>query len=78
MTTSLSRTCRSSIGHCSDFLEDAFTLCHFFSYSNKVLEVVKSIVQSQDTVPSVIHREMKKEQVEGVRAAKEEVTTGME
>ncbi|GHJ84211.1 hypothetical protein NliqN6_0613 [Naganishia liquefaciens] len=49
-----------------------------FKDFNKVLEVVKSIVQSQDTVPSVIHREMKKEQVEGVREAKEEVTTGME
>lgn len=47
-------------------------------YSNKVLEVVKSVVEGQETVPSVINREMKKERLEGVREAKEEVTTDME
>jgi hypothetical protein len=46
--------------------------------SNKVLEVVKSVVQGQETVPSVINREMKKERVEEVREAKAEVTSGME
>lgn len=47
-------------------------------YSNKVLEVVKSVVEGANTVPEVITREMKTERVQDVRDAKAEVTSGME
>lgn len=48
------------------------------SHSNKVLEVVKSIVQGQITVKEVIDREMKTERAEAIMEAKAEVTNGME
>jgi hypothetical protein len=48
------------------------------SHSNKVLEVVKSVVQGQNTVKEVIDREMKTERVEAVMEAKAEVISGME
>jgi hypothetical protein len=46
--------------------------------SNKVLEVVKSVVEGANTVPEIINREMKTERVEELREAKMEVTSGME
>jgi hypothetical protein len=48
------------------------------SLSNKVLDVVKSVVQGQNTVGEIIDREMKLERVEAIREAKAEVTSGME
>ncbi|KAJ9114924.1 hypothetical protein QFC20_001297 [Naganishia adeliensis] len=49
-----------------------------FKDFNKVLEVVKSVVQGQNTVREIIDREMKVERVEAIREAKAEVTSGME
>ncbi|KAJ9093411.1 hypothetical protein QFC21_006441 [Naganishia friedmannii] len=49
-----------------------------FKDFNKVLEVVKSVVEGANTVPEVINREMKTERVRDVREAKAEVTSGME
>ncbi|KAJ9111093.1 hypothetical protein QFC19_001291 [Naganishia cerealis] len=49
-----------------------------FKDFNKVLEVVKSVVDGVNTVPEVIGREMKTERVHDVREAKAEVTAAME
>jgi hypothetical protein len=74
LTTSPSRTCKLCPLSSSDLSTEISPPLR----SNKVLEVVKSVVQGQETVPSVINREMKKERVEEVREAKAEVTSGME
>lgn len=74
LTTSHSRTC-TYMWLCASAL---MLMTSFSLRSNKVLEVVKSVVQGQDTVRGVITREMKTERVEALREAKEELASGME